>query len=71
MKLVHQSQLPMQSSWSKMCGCRRTERKKKNAKSGRQGPPNLPQADDMCDSLVTNDQPSIYIGGKTLVYKFG
>ena len=45
--------------------------KKKNAKSGRQGPPNLPQADDMCDSLVTNDQPSIYIGGNTLVYKFG
>lgn len=45
---VHQSQLPMQSSWGKMCGCRRTE--KKNAKSVRQGPPNLPQADDMCDS---------------------
>ena len=48
MKLVHQSQLPIQSSWGKMCGCR-TERKKKNAKSVRQGPPNLPQADDMCD----------------------
>ena len=46
-------------------------KEKKNAKSVRQGPPNLPQADDMCDSLVTNDQPSIYTGGKTLVYKFG